>query len=53
MAEIRGINRINDYAFKRIFGSEEGKDALLGFLNAVLKPPPGRELVHVDLLDKE
>ncbi|MFZ5598195.1 MAG: Rpn family recombination-promoting nuclease/putative transposase [Bacillota bacterium] len=53
MPEIRGINRTNDYAFKRIFGSEEGKDALLGFLNAVLKPPVGRELVHVDLLDRE
>ena len=53
MAEIRGINRTNDYAFKRIFGSEEGKEALIGFLNAVLKPPPGRELVKLDLLDRE
>ncbi|MDN5345030.1 MAG: hypothetical protein PWQ18_1144 [Clostridia bacterium] len=53
LAEIRGINRINDYAFKRIFGSEEGKEALLGFLNAVLKLPPGRELVRVELLDRE
>lgn len=26
LAEIRGINRTNDYAFKRIFGSEEGKE---------------------------
>jgi hypothetical protein len=24
LAEIRGINRTNDYAFKRIFGSEGG-----------------------------
>jgi len=53
LAEIRGINRINDYAFKRIFGSEEGKDALLGFLNAVLRLPPGRELTDVELLDRE
>ena len=53
MAEIRGINRTNDYAFKRIFGSEEGKDALLGFLNAVLKLPPGHELTDVDLMDRE
>lgn len=53
LAEIRGINRTNDYAFKRIFGSEEGKEALLGFLNAVLKLPPGQELAHVELLDRE
>lgn len=53
MAEIRGINRTNDYAFKRIFGSEEGKEALIGFLNAVLRPRPGRELARIDLLDRE
>jgi len=53
LAEIRGINRTNDYAFKRIFGSEEGKDALIGFLNAVLKPPPGQELADIELLDRE
>jgi len=53
LAEIRGINRTNDYAFKRIFGSEEGKEALICFLNAVLMPQPGRELVRIDLLDRE
>jgi len=53
LAEIRGINRTNDYAFKRIFGSEEGKEALLGFLNAVLRLPPGQELTGVELLDRE
>ena len=53
MVEIRGINRTNDYAFKRIFGSEEGKEALIGFLNAVLKPPSGSELIDVELLDRE
>jgi predicted transposase/invertase (TIGR01784 family) len=49
----KGINRTNDYAFKRILGSEEGKEALVGFLNAVLKPPPGKELTTVELLDRE
>lgn len=53
LAEIRGINRINDYVFKRIFGSEEGKEALLSFLNAVLQLPSGRELTGVELLDRE
>ncbi|WP_449240396.1 PD-(D/E)XK nuclease family transposase, partial [Desulfoscipio gibsoniae] len=41
---MKAINRINDYAFKRIFGSEEGKEALISLLNAVLKPLPGQEL---------
>ncbi|WP_201721823.1 PD-(D/E)XK nuclease family transposase, partial [Desulfotomaculum copahuensis] len=50
---MRGINRTNDYFFKRIFGSEEGKEALIGFLNAVLRKPAGRELVDVDLMDRE
>lgn len=51
--KMKRINRTNDYLFKRIFGSEEGKDALIGFLNAVLKPPPGQELTSVELLDRE
>ncbi|KFD41043.1 hypothetical protein DK28_0212815 [Peptococcaceae bacterium SCADC1_2_3] len=50
---MKGINRINDYAFKRILGSEEGKEALLGFLNAVLKFPPGKELISIELIDRE
>ncbi|MEG6520889.1 Rpn family recombination-promoting nuclease/putative transposase [Desulfotomaculum sp. 1211_IL3151] len=53
MAEIKAINRTNDYAFKRILGSEEGKEALVSFLNAVLEPLPGRELITVELLDRE
>ena len=53
MVEIRGIRRTNDYAFKRIFGSEEGKEALLGFLNAVLKLPSGQELNYLELMDRE
>lgn len=53
MAEIIGINRTNDYAFKRIFGSEEGKEVLISFLNAIFKMPPEQELVTVDLIDRE
>ncbi|ABO51621.1 hypothetical protein Dred_3119 [Desulforamulus reducens MI-1] len=53
MVEYQSINRTNDYAFKRIMGSEEGKEALISFLNAVLKPAPGKELVWVELLDRE
>jgi len=50
---IKSINRTNDYAFKRIMGSEEGKEALISFLNAVLKPTPGKELTFVELLAGE
>ena len=53
MNGLKSINRINDYAFKRIMGSEEGKEALISFLNAVLKPAPGKELTSVELLDRE
>jgi len=50
---MNGINRTNDYAFKRIFGSEEGKEALVSFLNATLKPPPGKEITDLELVDRE
>lgn len=53
MNGLKNINRTNDYAFKRIMGSEEGKESLLSFLNAVLKPSPGRELASLELLDRE
>ncbi|WP_347491413.1 Rpn family recombination-promoting nuclease/putative transposase [Desulfoscipio sp. XC116] len=53
MVKSRKINRTNDYLFKRIFGSDEGKDALIGFLNAVLKPTLDQELTSVELLDRE
>jgi predicted transposase/invertase (TIGR01784 family) len=33
------INRKNNYAFKRIFGHEDTKDILAGFLSAVLDVP--------------
>ena len=53
MPEIQQINRLNDYAFKRILGSEDGKEALLGFLNAVLDLSADKKLTHVQLSDKE
>ncbi|KLU62290.1 PD-(D/E)XK nuclease family transposase [Peptococcaceae bacterium CEB3] len=31
------LHRTNDYFFKRVFGSEEGKEALVGLLNATQK----------------
>ena len=46
------INRLNDYLFKRIFGSPENKDILIDLLNAVLMPTGGCPIVAIDLLDR-
>ena len=43
-------NLINDYMFKRIFGSEECKDILMDFLNGIVG---GQEIVDVDILNSE
>ena len=37
-----GIDPKNDYAFKRVFGSEAHTRVLVHVLNAVLEPPPGQ-----------
>lgn len=47
------INRMNDYVFKRIFGSEGNKDILIHFLNSVLKTQSGQEIADIELLDRE
>ena len=44
----RFINRMNDYAFKRIFGSPENRDILMSFCNAVLDRPPGEKIASLD-----
>jgi predicted transposase/invertase (TIGR01784 family) len=44
------VNRLNDFVFKRIFGSESNKDILLNFLNSILK---NSELITLELLDRE
>ncbi|QGG48064.1 Rpn family recombination-promoting nuclease/putative transposase [Heliorestis convoluta] len=53
LKEIKAINRTNDYAFKRIFGSEEGKEVLINFLNAVLQLSAPKEIKTIELLDRE
>ena len=40
-----------DFVFKRIFGTEENRDVLAAFLNAVLKSAPGREIAEVEILN--
>ncbi len=46
------VNRLNDYLFKRIFGSEENSDILVAFLNAVLQPRTEESITSVDLIDR-
>lgn len=43
-------NLINDYMFKRVFGSDECKDILMDFLNGIVG---GEEIVGVDILNSE
>ncbi len=40
-----------DYAFKKLFGSEANTDLLIDLLHAVLRPPPGRLITEVELLN--
>ncbi|OQX14122.1 MAG: transposase [Thiothrix lacustris] len=40
-----------DFAFKKVFGSEESKDVLLSFLNAVLYHGSPRKLTEVTIVD--
>ncbi|MEZ4295151.1 MAG: Rpn family recombination-promoting nuclease/putative transposase [Polyangiaceae bacterium] len=42
-----------DFAFKRIFGSEEHKDVLVAFLNDMLDLDEAHRIVSVDLLPPE
>ena len=42
----------NDYAFKRVFGTEENKPVLQDFLECVLDIPAG-DIAGLELLDKE
>ena len=42
-----------DFAFKRIFGSEEHKDVLIAFLNHILELDEPHRIVAVDLLPPE
>jgi predicted transposase/invertase (TIGR01784 family) len=46
-----GIDPKVDYAFKWLFGSERNSHLLIDLINAVLDPPPGREVVAVEFLN--
>ena len=47
------LRRTNDYFFKYVFGSEEGTDVLIDFLNATQNRPPNNRIKSVKLEDRE
>ena len=52
MEKLFKITLRNDYAFKRVFGTEENKDVLQDLLECILDIPP-ESIVGLELLDKE
>ncbi|MDQ7022346.1 MAG: Rpn family recombination-promoting nuclease/putative transposase [Candidatus Gracilibacteria bacterium] len=48
---VKFINPRTDFAFKRIFGSEESKEILMSFLNALLNLEGKNEIKEVEILD--
>jgi predicted transposase/invertase (TIGR01784 family) len=46
-----GIDPKNDYAFKRVFGNVDHLPVLIHLLNAVLKPPAGKKVAKVSILN--
>ncbi len=52
MKKLFKITLRNDYAFKRVFGTEENKDVLQDLLECILDIPPD-DIAGLELLDKE
>ena len=52
MEKLFKITLRNDYAFKRVFGTEENKDVLQDLLECILDIPP-ESISGLELLDKE
>lgn len=48
---MRFLDVKTDYAFKRVFGSEQSIPILRSFLNAVLEYPPEREIIELTIVD--
>jgi predicted transposase/invertase (TIGR01784 family) len=48
---VPGVDPKVDYAFKRLFGRPENGDLLLDLVNAILRPPPGRRVAALDILN--
>ncbi len=48
---ITGIDPRVDYAFKRVFGSENNEPILIDLLNSILAPPADRRIVYVEIMN--
>ena len=48
---MRFLDVKTDYAFKKVFGSDQSKDVLLSFLNAVLQFPKGNTVTDLQIVD--
>ncbi len=45
------ISPRTDYAFKKIFGSENSKEILISFLNAILDFKNENKIINLNILD--
>ena len=48
---MRFLDVKTDFAFKKVFGSEDSTEILIDFLNAVLEYPPERAIVALTIVD--
>ena len=48
---MRFLDVKTDFAFKKVFGSEESKPILIDFLNAVLEYPTERAILDLAIVD--
>ena len=48
---ILGIDPKVDYAFKYLLGRDSTRGLLIDVLNQVLNPPPGHEILEIELLN--
>jgi predicted transposase/invertase (TIGR01784 family) len=48
---MRFLDVKTDFAFKKVFGSEQSTDILIDFLNAVLEYPPERAIQELTIVD--
>jgi predicted transposase/invertase (TIGR01784 family) len=48
---VPGLDPKVDYAFKKVFGSEDNKPVLRNMLDAVLQPPPGQGIAELEILN--
>jgi hypothetical protein len=48
---MRFLDVKTDFAFKKVFGSEQSKAILIDFLNAILEYPPERTIFELSIVD--